>query len=455
MRIIKVDKANRIILFLLFCIVALTSCNNSDYLNSIPSSATALIKFDTSAISGDKASGLLKKMLPVENVASCGLDISSKVYAFETVDGNFGLCLKVSDSGKLKDTFDEIASKGKCSKPTEQGDLCLFDIDNAWKAGFSDHAMIVLGPVSAASLSDAGRRVARMLRQDEESSIVARPMFSKLDSIYSPVAMVAQVQALPEKFVAPFTIGVPKDADASQVLVAASFSMKDGVVCMEGETFSFSKSIDNELKKANAIYRTTNDMYVKRMPADCLLGLFTNVDGKAFLPMLQQNKSLQTLLAGINTAIDFDNILRGVDGNIAIMTTGIGSDNMNLTMYATTSSTAWTADVDYWKKSCPAGNSITGSNGSWSYNSGSMCLAFGLVGNEFYATTDNRLNPVANSGKFPTPVPERVKSIVSGKRMAMVLNISALQSLDGVPAGLTDIVKSVVGDVNAIVYVMK
>ncbi len=38
-------------------------------------------------------------------------------------------------------------------------------------------------------------------------------LFAQIDSIDSPIAMVAQVQALPEKFVAPFTLVLPKDTD--------------------------------------------------------------------------------------------------------------------------------------------------------------------------------------------------------------------------------------------------
>ena len=37
----------------------------------------------------------------------------------------------------------------------------------------------------------------------------------------STMIFVTQAQALPEKFVAPFTLGAPKDTDPSQVVIAA------------------------------------------------------------------------------------------------------------------------------------------------------------------------------------------------------------------------------------------
>ncbi len=45
------------------------------------------------------------------------------------------------------------------------------------------------------------------------------------------MAMVAQAQALPEKFVAPFTLGAPKRYRSfSQVVIAADMEVKDGIL---------------------------------------------------------------------------------------------------------------------------------------------------------------------------------------------------------------------------------
>lgn len=66
----------------------------------------------------------------------------------------------------------------------------------------------------------------RFLHADEDAGVKSSRLFAQLDSIDSPIAMVAQVQALPEKFVAPFTLGAPKDADASQIVIAAGMKVE-------------------------------------------------------------------------------------------------------------------------------------------------------------------------------------------------------------------------------------
>ena len=259
---------------------------------------------------------------------------------------------------------------------------------------------------------------------------------------------------MPEKFVAPFTIGAPKGADASQILVAVSFGKKNGVVCMDGETFSFNPSVDAALKKASSSYRKISGDYLGMLPNDCQLGLFTNVDGNQFLPMLQSNKSLQALLVGINTAVDFDNIMRSVDGDLVFATDGLMSDKMDFTMYAKVKNPQWTSDVDYWKQSCSAGASITGTSGVWVYNSGSTHFAFGLSGDMFYGTTDAGLVPGA-AAKDAKPLPSNLQDIVRGNRMVMLLNIGGIAGGTKLPDGINGIVQHVLGDVKYVAYVLR
>ena len=46
-----------------------------------------------------------------------------------------------------------------------------------------------------------------------------------------------------------------KDTDPSQVVIAAEMDVKDGILQVKGETFSFNKEIDEALKKAAQTYR--------------------------------------------------------------------------------------------------------------------------------------------------------------------------------------------------------
>lgn len=430
------------------CAVCLTSCRDNDYVRSIPASATAVMKIDGAVVAG---SHKMLSLLPFGDKTADVIDLSREVYAFETVDGNLGMCARVKDSDALLEALKTVTT----SDVRKQGDYRLADINNSWAVGFNDKSLVVLGPVSAAALPDAQRSIVRMLRQDEDASIMARPMYSKLDSIDSRVAFVAQVQALPEKFAAPFMLGAPKGADASQVAVAAGVDIKDGIVRIDCQSFSSDKSIDRELKKSRAAFRPIKGSFSQSMSHNQLFSLFANVKGKEFLPLLQSDRSLQAVLMGLNTAVDFDNIMRSVDGDLVFMFSGMSQDNIAMTMLARVDNPVWTADVDYWKQSCQPGCSITGSNGSWVYRGGDTSFSFGLQDDVFYAISGQAPASIQQLLKPSQPIYGEVSRMIAGNRMAMVLNLKPLAANSAAAGGMLDMLKPIIDNVKAVVCVMK
>lgn len=433
---------------IMVCALCLASCRDNDYVRSIPASATAVMKIDGAVVAG---SHKMLSLLPFGDKTADVIDLSREVYAFETVDGNLGMCARVKDSDALLEALKTVTT----SDVRKQGDYRLTDINNSWAVGFNDKSLVVLGPVSAAALPDAQRSIVRMLKQDEDASIMARPMYSKLDSIDSRVAFVAQVQALPEKFAAPFMLGAPKGADASQVAVAAGVDIKDGIVRIDCQSFSFDKSIDRELKKSRAAFRPVKGVFSQSMSHNQLFSLFANVKGKEFLPLLQSDRSLQAVLMGLNTAVDFDNIMRSVDGDLAFMFSGMSQDNIAMTMLARVGNPVWTADVDYWKQSCQPGCSITGSNGSWVYRGGDTSFSFGLQDDVFYAISGEAPASIQQLLKPSQPIYGEVSRMIAGNRMAMVLNLKPLAANSAAAGGMLDMLKPIIDNVKAVVCVMK
>ena len=77
------------------CICIYSSCSGDDYINAIPASSNALVAIDTKALNeqtGMADNNVVKSLLKVDNVEDCGIDFSSKLYLFETADGNLGFC---------------------------------------------------------------------------------------------------------------------------------------------------------------------------------------------------------------------------------------------------------------------------------------------------------------------------------------------------------------------------
>ena len=158
---------------------------------------------------------------------------------------------------------------------------------------------------------------------------------------------------------------------------------------------------------------------------------------------------------GLNTAVDFDNIMRSVDGDLAFMFSGMSQDNIAMTMLARVDNPVWTADVDYWKQSCQPGCSITGSNGSWVYRGGDTSFSFGLQDDVFYAISGQAPASIRQLLKPSQPIYGEVSRMIAGNRMAMVLNLKPLAANSAAAGGMFDMLKPIIDNVKAVVCVMK
>lgn len=448
--------------FLTMLVALFSSCSGSDYLNAIPSGSIALVSLDMQKMAGDSAvadkAGILKSVLHVDDVLECGIDVSEKVFLFEAADGNLGLCAKVADKGDLEDWLNKLSRQGICQKVSERKDCHFTVLNGSWLVGFSGKALMVMGPVVPEAQAELQRKMIKYLGAGEEAGIKGTPMFDKLDSISAstPMAMVAQAQALPEMFVAPFVLGAPRGSDASQVVIAAGMTIEKGMLHIKGETFSFDKDVNAALRQAAKVYRPIKGSYVKAMPDDALAGIFMNVDGKGFLPLLQGNKSLQTLLMGMNAAVDMDNIIRSVDGDMAIIVPSFSDGNVRLMMSAQVAHASWLADVDYWKQSCPKGGKIVnwGKN-AYCYTNGKTAFYFGVTDDSQFFCGSDQLLAEASIKPSSHPVDRLLQQAVTGQKLAMVVNLSKVGGVDDSMAAIIGLLTPIFGNINSIVYTVR
>lgn len=434
--------------YILATVGILSSCSRSEYINAIPAESQMLIRVSPAKLSGAKSPLILKTLLHLKNLDSSGIDLSQDVYFFEDGQGNFGICAKVNSENKLAKSLQDAGLS-----LTKRRDYKFAPLSSGWIIGFSDNAVLLMGPVVPAAQDDLITLMARYLGSDEEQGIKSSPMYATSDSIDAPMSIVSQTRALPEQFVAPFTMGAPKDADPADVILAAAMEVKKGRLLMHGKTLSYKKSINSAIDKAANVYRPIKGDYIKAMSQDDVLGLFLNVDGKQFHSLLIQNRAATAMLAGINTAIDMDNIIKSVDGDLTLVTSSLGSDNLHMMMAARLSGAPWLADIDYWKKSVPAGGHI----GDWGkncyyYSGNGTTYFFGVTPDMQYmsgASPEEAKNSITTS---LNPLPADLQEIIKGKKFAMVVNFKALDNSKA--AAVTSLLMPMFGNINTIVYTM-
>lgn len=443
-------------------VMSLVSCSGDDYLNAVPGNSIAVVSVDAARAAGEGKAGddravLLKSLLKVNDFRDCGIDLMSKMYFFESAEGNLGLVSKVSDDDELDTWLNKLAGSGLCTKTSKRSGCRFSTIKDSWVAGFNSSVLVIMGPVIAAQEAAVRQQIIKYIGQNEDEGLKSSPLFDRLDSIDAPVAMVAQVAALPDNFSAPFTLGAPKDADASQVLVAAGMRVgKGGFLEITGEPFSLNRSIDESMKKSLSTLRPITSKYVGSMSRNDALGAFMNVNGQQFIEMLHANKSFMALLAGINTAVDMDNIIKSIDGDMAIVLPEYSNGAASMRLSARLGSRAFLTDVDYWKKSCPKGGSIDDlGKDLYCYKDGSMSYVFGVTADNQFYSGSTKEQALQSIGSAPQSLPKALQSAIKGKRLVMVLNITALLDGNDSTAALLPVLKPLLSSVNTVVYCVK
>jgi hypothetical protein len=443
-------------------IALLTSCSDSEYLNVIPSGCQAVISFDligmakAAHLSDASKANALKALLHINDPSDCGVDITSKVYLFESPDGSLGLVAKVSDDDDIEAYFNKLSSTGICKKVTKEKGFKWTVLRENWVIGFSSKAVLVMGPVIGGAQGELKRTMARYLNADEEDGIKETPLYDKLDSLNSDVAMVASVTALPEKIGTPFRLGAPADADPADVMIAATMDTSNGCLNITGTPFSFNGDVDRALKNATASYKPITGKFIPSISEKSIVAVLMNFDGTKYINLLRSDKGLRALLAGLNTVVDADMMIKSINGDVAIAVNSISGEKMTYTMASQLKSTAFLDDVSYWKKSLPSGAKLTdnGPNG-YHLSNDSWNLFFGVKDNNMlYVSTDNNLiptigKPVANH--LSTSVMNNIK----GKRLCIIINMGAMAEDKPVVKTVMGMLKPIFGDFKNIIYSIK
>ncbi len=165
---------------------------------------------------------------------------------------------------------------------------------------------------------------------------------------------------------------------------------------------------------------------------------------------------------GINQAIDMDNIIRSVDGDMAIVLPTLSDDrHADDDGCLSWRIAKWLGDVDYWKTSCPAGAKIAnwGKN-AYFYTDGKTSFYFGVTDDKQFFSGSDELTAQYAVKPSNHPIDAKIQKLIVGQKLAMVINLA--KSSDGNGTGKDDAISTVTGllapvfgNLTSVVYTLK
>ena len=440
--------------FVVFVVMAMTSC--SDYRDAIPGNSIALISFDVQGIS-DMGSGsnpnVFNNILGMDDISNSGIDFNERIYLFEEKDGSLGMVASVDDADKMEAWLNGQAGKGKCTKVSEKKGYRFTVLNGSFVAGFSNNALVIMGPEVESARSRLQAKIIKNLGADSDKSIVKTKIYEKLSSMESPINVVVKGKALPEKFVSVFSFGVLSKASPDDILIAASATVEDNCLNIVGETFSFDDAIDKSIKSSLASYHPISGDYLDSVSMENVMTILSGVNGENYLNLLRNNYSFRTMLVGLNMALDIDMMLKSIDGDICMSIPAFNDGNIDFMLLANTSDTKWLDDVSYWKKTTPSGSRIENIGPrDFHYSNMDWKMYFGINAKDqlYLSTTAPGALPAPASG-----LPEDIKAEIRGKRACAILSLKSLAAQRPETKVVTDMFTSVFGNIDMVIYSMK
>ena len=439
----------------------LTSCSGTDYLSVIPQGSQAIISFDLAGMAKSanldaSKSNALKSLLHIDNPSECGIDITSKVYLFESPDGSLGLVAKVNDDGDMENYFNKLSGSGICKKVTKNRGFEWTVLKDSWVIGFSSKAMLVMGPTVGSAQEELKRTMAKYLDANEDDGIKGTPLFDKLDSMTGDVNMVASVVALPQKIGTPFRLGAPADSDPADVMIAATMQTSNNCLTITGSTFSFNTTVNRALQSSAASYRPITGQFIPSLSDSDAAAVVLNFDGSNYIKVLRSDKGLRAALVGLNAAVDADNMIKSIDGDATIVIKSMKGDKMDYSFAAKVKSDAFLDDVGYWKKSLPSGATLTDfgkdcyhlSTGEWNIFFGVRSKSVLYMGSSSKIAS---LSGLPSSKRLPTSVTNNIK----GKKQCIIINLDAIAETQPAITTVKELLKPIFGDFKYIIYSVK
>jgi len=298
------------------------SRSSDAYLSMLPKDATALGRFDVRELIDDadfSATELYRFVTRTNDspeTAPLGIDVQQPIYGFVASSGNMGLAAAVSDIDDLKARLDEMKARGKASERTHQRGYEWVVLDGQWLMAFDSEKALAMGPAVGAAQDAVRAEMATLLTQKQKDSATETQLFAMLQDSDDPLAAVVAPEILPfqgRRLL--YQLGIRSQDDA---LLSLSLGTDDNKVELKAKILAQTKEVQEKVQQLNKAMRPLRAKNIIATHANNVAWIAMNIQGKNLVAMLRSHTTTRTALIAINMILDLDEILKAVDGDVAL-----------------------------------------------------------------------------------------------------------------------------------------
>lgn len=372
-------KKVQLIAALVLVVMAMCSCTNTDYQKTIPANATLVVKADMKSISEKtdfqnlKMRGLLEGVMAtvvkgkdlkavrdyVDDPMKMGIDWSMPIYFFMVGDETLGLTMKVNDDDGVKDFILLLKDQGMASKPVDKDGLMCGTLFDDIHYAYDANSLLLLASMKGGGSSTMSRMVRELMNQNEKDSFISTELFDRMNEEEKDIVSCSNGEvpkgmgALSTAF---STLLLPPTVKAKDLYFVSWGNFENGQMVFSSHVYGKTEKAQKALQEMDNQLGAIEGKYIGRASDKTLVWAGAHVKGDWMLGKLKGVKDIKELLFMAERAIDIEQMLRTVDGDMAVElrveeADYNAKDPFGYVAYAELKNTDFLADVDDWKQS--------------------------------------------------------------------------------------------------------
>lgn len=364
-------KKIRFVFMLLLVVAVLCSCTNVDYQKAIPANASMVMRVDLGSMfkkADFQHSETMKTLEQALSIAvkkedtkkmkaymdapsAIGLDFGLPAYVFLVNNELGGITLKVSNKDDLGRFFQSLQKQGVATKPVEKDGLMCGTLFDEISYSYDGTACLLMASLKGRSGTAVSRLARDLMNQKEDDCFVNTEAYGRLSGVNGDVALYLNVAFLPQEVMTPFMLVLPEKLNPTEVDVVAGLTFEDdGKALLKARVMGKTDEADEIIDDADDNWDEIDGEFINKVSDKMLMWFCANVKGEWLLERLKSNPTCKEMLFMMERAIDIEQMLKAVDGDIAVELQH-KCRQPECVAYAELKNTDFLEDVDYWKNS--------------------------------------------------------------------------------------------------------
>lgn len=401
------------ILLTVLIAASLCSCNKTDYQNVIPANATFVAKVDVRTIveKGDFAQSSAVDMMKgslalvvngkdlkqtkayIDDPMTMGLDWSMPAYAFMVGNECAGLTLKVADEDAVTDFLLLLHKQQLATKPVERHELMCGTLLDEIAYSYDGKTFLLLASLDEGRGMKLEQLAHQLINQGEEESFVGTEAYKKMEEGIKDVVVYSNLAALPTNMIGVVQEFLPKSIKKSDMELLTSVDFVAGAAMIQTSVWGKTDKAQQLINEANEGLRMMEGRYIEKASDDMLAWMGMGVKGEWLLKKMKEDKKMNEKLFLMERAIDIEQMLRAVDGDVAVVLPQRmmkdGHDE-SFIAYAQLKSNDFLQEIDEWKADMKEYGMSMQDDGNHHYvlHTEGNVWQWGVDGNDLYFVPD-------------------------------------------------------------------